>query len=58
MDYAMYKQLRKQTEDVTFLYLYNEHTAAEDFQAFEKLCVDGIGTLTSPSLTTRKFWKP
>lgn len=44
MSYARYKQLRKQTEDVTFLYLYNENTAAEDFQAFEKLCVDGIGT--------------
>lgn len=43
--YAEYEEIRQQADEVTFLYLYDANTAVEDFQAFEKLCVDSVGAM-------------
>lgn len=45
LSFGEYKNLRKSDDDVTLLYLHNDYTAREDFQAFEKLAVAMIGTV-------------
>lgn len=45
LSYKDFKTLRKSTDDVTFLYLYDNNTSIEDFQAFEKLGTATIGTV-------------
>lgn len=55
INFSEYKKLRKTAEDITFLYLYDENTALEDFQAFEKLCVDSIGTVNIAKSNDKKI---